>query len=166
MHGHDGDRYGGGDVPDIDMAPFDNAGILGDDVMGADVRFSPPPVVGMHDDGPTELDSTASNTMSSVAAAALAVSVSAAARVPSAESDEPASDPVSELVSGPSPARGSVGGGGSSSSGGPAQERIQDRGRVKKPERDIAKSADGLYHCTWPACEDEQRSFFRKCEFK
>ncbi|KAI1332736.1 hypothetical protein F5Y16DRAFT_418673 [Xylariaceae sp. FL0255] len=44
--------------------------------------------------------------------------------------------------------------------------KIQPRMRsVPKPYRDVLKTADGKYLCTWPDCTESSREFSRKCEW-
>jgi hypothetical protein len=47
---------------------------------------------------------------------------------------------------------------------------VEPRGRRVsnkiKPARDVHKAMDGKYHCPRKDCEDDVRSFSRKCEWK
>lgn len=37
---------------------------------------------------------------------------------------------------------------------------------IAKPNREVTKSEDGKFICTWPDCNDVDKKFHRKCEWR
>jgi len=166
MHNHnpDTDRFpdDAPDVPSLNLSPFSHsAAMLGggmmDEDVGSNVGFaahsSPATTIAtMHTVLPQDVSVPEDDLeipSSIVAAAATAVAVANAAAMSTGSSDDVSLGPALGLIS--------------DTSGHAVTTRKKS---VKKPGRNATKGPDGMYHCTWPMCDDEQQSFWRKCEFK
>jgi hypothetical protein len=70
---------------------------------------------------------------------------------------DPANVPVRELSPAPAP---------NAFTSTPAQAQSQRTKPIAKPNREVTKSEDGKFVCTWPDCNELSKKFQRKCEWR